>query len=383
MSRIITLSNTGLSRQAIQKQAKKQKITRLFRGAYIDAQEYAALDITGQYKARAEAFLATHPKLEAWGITAAALEGAPILAKAPLHFAGTRSNAKSKQKGCVFHEKLPFVPTINNRTAQILFECATSSPLSDTLLAANYLLRRLSVNASSGLLASRSIDEKTTEALLREPLSSKNDRVQGQGAHLASKLDIHKQDFLKSYDAARTTRFASTQAELVWFDFAQLCVVYGAKRAIRKALRVGLYFSDQVESPAESLLVSRCVELGFEVPYLQVNILDPTSGKNLGRVDGLWPSHAVYKGLYQRDSQFGRLIYSKQFGDNNSVVVEFDGRLKYQQDYIGLLEKERLRQNAIGNLGFRFVRISWEDLMQASSMHAVLTAAKIPKAKYN
>ena len=85
-----------MSRQALRQQAEKHRLVRLFRGAYMDAQEYAALDISGRYRARAQAFLATHAKLRAWGITAAALEGAPVLGGAPLHFGGARSHAKSK-----------------------------------------------------------------------------------------------------------------------------------------------------------------------------------------------------------------------------------------------------------------------------------------------
>ena len=115
-----------MSRQALRQQAEKHRLVRLFRGAYMDAQEYAALDISGRYRARAQAFLATHAKLRAWGITAAALEGAPVLGGAPLHFGGARSHAKSKQDGCAFHEAS--LETPSNPVAQTLFECASTSP---------------------------------------------------------------------------------------------------------------------------------------------------------------------------------------------------------------------------------------------------------------
>jgi len=381
MANIITVSSTGLSKQALKRQADKQQIMRLFRGAYIDSKEYSELDIAGKYRARAEAFLLTHPNLRAWGITAAALEGAPVLQAAPLHFAGAHSYARSRQEGCVFHGMLPSAPAVNNRLAEILFECATTSPLPDALLAANFLFHRLSEKAQNTHIASRDIDEKTSEAIVRLPLDAQTARVKARKAPDIKMLDTSKPNFLETYSSARISEFSTPDAELLWFDFAQLCEAHGNRRAIRKALIAGLYVTDKAESPAESILIARCVELGFQTPHSQVNIFDPVSGRHLGRVDGLWPSKKVLKGLRQDDSKFGRFIYSKQHGDNNSVIVEFDGRLKYQEAYIDALEKERLRQNAIGNLGFRFIRISWDDLMQPDSLRMILTAAHIPRLR--
>ena len=381
MPNIITSSNTTLSRKTIKRKIEKQQLSRLFRGAYIDTAEYVALDPAGQYRARAQAFLATHPKLKAWGITAAALMGAPVLAGAPLHFSGARGFARSKQKGCVFHEALAGVPEVNNRTAQILFECVVASPLPDALIAANYLLSSFTKNGKNSLLAWRDIDGQTREAFLRRPLDTKTNLVKANITPDVRQLDPLRPDFLRAYSAARITQFASPAAELVWLDFAQFCCAFGSKRAIRKALGAGLYFSDQMDSPAESLLIARCVELGFCLPHLQVNITDPTNDHFLGRVDGLWPSAAVLKGLRQQDDKFGRVLYSKQFGDFDSVIVEFDGRQKYQENYAATLEQERQRQNAINNLGFRFVRINWDDLMRPEVLRKIFQAAKVPRAK--
>ncbi len=378
---ILTVANTGISRQALQKQARKQKLQRLFRGAYIDEAEYQALDISGKYCAQAEAFLLTHPELKPWGITAAALEGAPVLAHAPLHFSGLKSKAKSRQTGCVFHIELPAVPTISNRTAQILFECASSSPLPDALLSANYLLHRLSANENNELIAMRSINTKETEALIRLALDSSNVRVKAYSKPDASQLDVNAPSFLTTYSAVRNTGFSSARAELAWLDFAQYCTAYSSRRAIRKTLKAGLLFSDQIESPAESLLIARLYELGYRIPYLQVNILNPSSGEHLGRVDGLWPSDATQKGLYLHDSRHGRFLYSKQFGDADSIVVEFDGELKYRENYTRALREERLRQNAINNLGFRFVRLGWSDLMNPYRLHTLLEAAGVPRSR--
>lgn len=379
MPDIITHSNSNLSRQALQQQAKRRRLTRLFRGAYVNTQEYAALTFAEQYRVRAEAFLATHAKLRAWGITAAALDGAPVLSGAPLHFGGARSHAKSKQAGCSFHEALLKVPS--NPVAQTLFECAATSPLPDAILAANHLLRRSTEKAKGSLIASRDLDEKTTEALVWQPVNPQNYKARIRAALDVGTLRGDEPNFLATYSAARRAGFISPEAELAWLGFAQLCALYKGKRGVRKALKAGLYFTDQAESPAESLLIARCAELGFEIPYLQVNILDPENGRFLGRVDGLWPSDAVLKNLYESDSRFGRFFQCRQLGDNESVIVEFDGRIKYQQNYSQVLERERKRQNAIGNLGFRFVRIDWSDLMKPERLRRILEAAHVPRCR--
>ena len=214
MPGIITHSNSSMSRQALRQQAEKHRLVRLFRGAYMDAQEYAALDISGRYRARAQAFLATHAKLRAWGITAAALEGAPVLGGAPLHFGGARSHAKSKQDGCAFHEAS--LETPSNPVAQTLFECASTSPLPDALLAANYLLRRSSAKAQGGLVACRDIDESTTEALVWEPATSGSGEASSRSAFDIRMLDMEEPEFLANYSAARVTGFVSPEAELLW-----------------------------------------------------------------------------------------------------------------------------------------------------------------------
>jgi hypothetical protein len=381
MATIITAQKSGLSRQAIQKQRGRRKLVRLFCGAYINAKAYGALDLSGQYRVRAEAFLDTHPNLRAWGITAAALEGAPVLSGAPLHFAGSLSHAKSRQKGCSFHAELQESSALENKAAQTLFECALSSPLPDALLAANHLLRNHCVKPKGELSASRDLDDKTTEAFVRLPLSPVGAKLRVPHGAKLSELNTGDRDFLESYSALRTTRFSSPAAELMWLGFAQLCMVNGDRRGIRKAMCAGLFFTDQAESPAESLLVARCVELGFAVPCLQVNILDPESGKHLGRVDGLWPSSTVQRGLYQEDGKFGRYVFCKQRGDFETVVIEFDGRLKYQDNYAETLERERERQNLINNLGFRFVRINWDNLIRPEGLRLLFAAAGIPRAR--
>ena len=231
MPDIITHSNSNLSRQALQQQAKRRRLTRLFRGAYVNTQEYAALTFAEQYRVRAEAFLATHAKLRAWGITAAALDGAPVLSGAPLHFGGARSHAKSKQAGCSFHEALLVAPS--DSVAQTLFECAATSPLPDALLAANHLLRRSTEKAKGSLIASRDLDEKTTEALVWQPVSPQNSKASIRAALDVGTLRGDEPNFLTTYSAVRRTGFISPEAELAWLGFAQICALHKGKRGQR------------------------------------------------------------------------------------------------------------------------------------------------------
>jgi hypothetical protein len=263
----------------------------------------------------------------------------------------------------------------------MIFECVVSSPLPEALLAANHILRHMASKAIGGQIAQRLVDGSTTVAFVREPLDAKGAQVRAGGSVGVGKLDVASPGFLRAFSAARITRFASSEAELLWLDFAELCVAYSSRRAIPRALQAGLYLSDQMESPAETLLVARCVELGFAVPHLQVTILDPAGGRTLGRVDGLWASPDVMRGMYLKDGKHGRLLYCRRRGDSESLVIEFDGRLKYQSDYADSLEKERLRQNSINNLGFRFLRVGWDDLMQPRHLQAMLMAAKVPRTK--
>ena len=130
-----------------------------------------------------------------------------------MHYGGARSHAKSKQDGCAFHEAS--LETPSNPVAQTLFECASTSPLPDALLAANYLLRRSSAKAQGGLVACRDIDESTTEALVWEPATSGSGEASSRSAFDIRMLDMEEPEFLANYSAARVTGFVSPEAELL------------------------------------------------------------------------------------------------------------------------------------------------------------------------
>jgi hypothetical protein len=300
---------------------------------------------------------------------------------APLHFQAPDPVPRSREKGCVFHKSLPKVPYVADRQAQILFECAISSPLPDTLLAANHTLNGLLRSTDDQILAQQSIGDTITDALIRMPLQDVDRRVSAKGSPDISHLSPDSADFLASYSQMRLTEIASTKAELLWIGYSRCCAAYASLRGIRKALRVGLYFSDQCESPAESLLLARCAELGFQIPYLQVSVIHPGTDVLLGRVDGLWASPRIRKSLCYADSRYGRRIFLQKKGNSESIVIEFDGKSKYGENFQAELDRERLRQNAISNLGFRFVRIGWIDLMQPSRLDTILRTAGVPRKR--
>jgi very-short-patch-repair endonuclease len=179
----------------------------------------------------------------------------------------------------------------------------------------------------------------------------------------------------------RQVEVATTAAELLWFNYAELLLVVGKRRGYRRAILAGLFFTDLAESIAESLLIARTVEAGFSAPFLQVSILRPGSGEFLGRVDGLWPTEEALHDLHFRDTAYGRRLFLEALGDNHTVIIEFDGRIKYDEDYQGRLDRERLRQNSITNLGYRFVRVTWDDLMHPERFRQILTAARLPRIR--
>ena len=74
---------------------------------------------------------------------------------------------------------------------------------------------------------------------------------------------------------------------------------------------------------------------GLPAPVPQYVVHDP-SGDFVGRVDFGFPAYAT--------------------------VVEFDGRVKYREDAVGTVVREKAREDALREAGYEVVRISWSDL---------------------
>lgn len=107
------------------------------------------------------------------------------------------------------------------------------------------------------------------------------------------------------------------------------------------------------ESPGESRCRALIEELGFAAPELQKEIHLPRIGK--ARVDFWWPG----------------------------VICEFDGMIKYTQGFSGIaaeevVQKEKLREDALRMLGYQVVRITWEELNNPQWLQRKLLWAGVP-----
>jgi very-short-patch-repair endonuclease len=114
----------------------------------------------------------------------------------------------------------------------------------------------------------------------------------------------------------------------------------------RHAARALAVAGNDTESVGESLTRAVLAELG----------LHPKAQANIYREDGVWIARVDFLFADQR------------------VVVEFDGRVKY--DDPDALWKEKLREDALREAGYQVIRLTWAQLMgPAHSIHARILAA--------
>lgn len=133
-------------------------------------------------------------------------------------------------------------------------------------------------------------------------------------------------------------------------------------KGVRKALEVFSYADPRSESGGESLARALIIELGFELPDLQVEIRDPLFPGRVFRVDFLWKL------------QGGRC-----------VAGEFDGNLKYVDARFmngrsteEVLLEEREREMCLNAAGLPVVRIKYKHLKDPGFFVRLLTQFGIP-----
>lgn len=133
------------------------------------------------------------------------------------------------------------------------------------------------------------------------------------------------------------------------------------RRGIRQARLTLSHADPHSESGGESIARARMIELGFVVPELQVEFVDPLTGKG-SRVDFLW-----------------------RLSDGSMVVGELDGRQKYVdpamtqgRDAVELLSAERLRESRLTRSA-RVVRFSFADVCNADYFERLLDSFRIPR----
>lgn len=133
---------------------------------------------------------------------------------------------------------------------------------------------------------------------------------------------------------------------------------------IAQAYVTCLYTDGRAESGGESLTRAMVLELGFQLPQLQVQLRDPLDSWKFYRVDFLW-----------------------QLEDKSYVAGELDGREKYEnismlagKSTIDALTDERLRESRIAALGIKMMRFSFRQMRNRVFFRRLLESFSIPHA---
>lgn len=142
----------------------------------------------------------------------------------------------------------------------------------------------------------------------------------------------------------------------------------GGRRGIRRARITLAHASPDSESGGESIVRAIIIELGFEVPQLQVTVPDPMEPNNPKRVDMAW-----------------------RLKNGTLVILEVDGKIKYYRAMDGhektvremasAFSKERLRESHLNMTGAMVLRCSVEDALDTVRFQTMLEKAGIPKVK--
>ncbi|MGG7103424.1 type IV toxin-antitoxin system AbiEi family antitoxin domain-containing protein [Rhodococcus sp. 24CO] len=144
-------------------------------------------------------------------------------------------------------------------------------------------------------------------------------------------------------DIARTTSFedavvigdCALRRGMRREDVASVLERLHGRRGMSRARVVAEFIESGAESPGESISRVRMRADGWPTPTLQQEIR--FGGRFIGRVDFFWKEHGV--------------------------VGEFDGMVKYRSENPGaVLEREKLREDAIRDAGFEVFRWVWADL---------------------
>ena len=129
-----------------------------------------------------------------------------------------------------------------------------------------------------------------------------------------------------------------------------------SSRGIRNARQVGRLMSALAESPAETLARYRIKTWGFADPQEQAS---------------LWVEGRVYRPDF---------LWEKE-----RVILEVDGGVKYSGAYGDpgqVIQREKRRQRDLEKLGYRVVRVLWEDLVyRPENLRALLIQAGVPRRR--
>ncbi len=142
--------------------------------------------------------------------------------------------------------------------------------------------------------------------------------------------------------------------QLVSPEEVKQAVEASSGRGSRRALRVLELMSGLAESPAETLARYQIRQAGFLPPQEQALI---RAGWATYRVDFFWPQQGV--------------------------ILEVDGRIKYEGGFgrpSQVIQDEKRRQRELEKLGYRVVRVMWEDVFSfPENLQALLVQAGVPR----
>lgn len=131
-------------------------------------------------------------------------------------------------------------------------------------------------------------------------------------------------------------------------QLADVLGLFGGRSGIGTAIRAVQFGDGRAESVGESRLRVLLADLGLPTPVLQAEIRDG-DGNLVGRVDFLLAEW--------------------------SVIVEFDGALKYAGKSAWPLVEEKRREDRLRDLGYEVVRASWLDLTRPADLTRRIRAA--------
>ncbi|WP_132474689.1 type IV toxin-antitoxin system AbiEi family antitoxin domain-containing protein [Rhodococcus sp. SMB37] len=117
----------------------------------------------------------------------------------------------------------------------------------------------------------------------------------------------------------------------------------GRRQGIAAARRVIAFLDGRSESPGESLSRLRMEQIGLPAPSLQEVVHTP-EGEFVARTDFYWKEHRI--------------------------VGEFDGMGKYGSASPDVFRREKLREDALRDLGFHVIRWTWAELSRFDVVRA-------------
>lgn len=134
------------------------------------------------------------------------------------------------------------------------------------------------------------------------------------------------------------------------------------RKGIRTARRALRWMDGRSDNGGESMARAIMIELGFQLPELQVEVADPLNPGGIWRVDFCW-----------------------RLPDGRVVIGELDGGGKYlgagedAAEALDHMRRERLRESRLNLTGAMVIRFSFEQAMDRAYMERLLTNAGVPR----